>query len=80
VLLFPICGIVASRSNTKTFTDKQIERLKIFIDQAMIAIESLRLFQDANCRLTVVRRVFGRYVTQKGVEENVAGRLVSGRL
>jgi two-component system, NtrC family, sensor kinase len=42
----PLGAIVVRRAETKPFTDKEIALLQTFADQAVIAIENVRLFRE----------------------------------
>ena len=56
----PIGVLALSRKNVLAFTDKQIELVTTFADQAAIAIENVRLFESVEARTRELAELAGR--------------------
>ena len=55
----PIGALTVTRSEVRPFTAKQIEHLTTFADQAVIAIENVRLFEEVQARTNELSQPVG---------------------
>jgi signal transduction histidine kinase len=71
----PIGVIVIRRMEVKPFNDKQIKLLETFADQAVIAIENVRLFQELEARTRELARSVGELKALGEVGQAVSSTL-----
>jgi PAS domain S-box-containing protein len=71
----PIGAIAVGRPEHGPFTDKEIELLETFADQAVIAIENVRLFQELEARTRDLTRSVGELRALGEVSQAVSSTL-----
>src|SRR3954469_11782342 len=69
----PIGAVTLTRSIVSPFTDKQIELVTTFADQAVIAIENVRLFDEVQART----RDLSEALTYQTASSNILGVIAS---
>jgi signal transduction histidine kinase len=71
----PLGAILIRRVESRPFSDKQIALLKSFADQAVIAIENVRLFQELEARTRELARSVGELKALGEVGQAVSSTL-----
>jgi len=71
----PIGAIAIGRSDVRPFTDRQIEVLETFADQAVIAIENVRLFKELEARTAELTRSVEKLTALSEVSQAVSSTL-----
>ncbi|HEU4344985.1 MAG TPA: GAF domain-containing protein, partial [Candidatus Binatia bacterium] len=71
----PIGAIAVGRMEVREFTDAQIKLLEMFADQAIIAIENVRLFQELQERTSELARSVGELKALGEVGQAVSSTL-----
>ncbi|HJS20656.1 MAG TPA: GAF domain-containing protein, partial [Anaerolineales bacterium] len=71
----PIGGIAIRRNVIQPFTDKEIDLLKSFADQAVIAIENVRLFTETQRLLKETEQRAAELAIINSVQEGLASKL-----
>jgi tetratricopeptide (TPR) repeat protein len=75
----PIGAISVGKVEAGSFSDKQIALLKTFADQAVIAIENVRLFQELQGRLAEGRALLEEAISE-GIRAGIPQSLVYAQL
>ncbi|OLB94907.1 MAG: hypothetical protein AUH30_16590 [Candidatus Rokubacteria bacterium 13_1_40CM_68_15] len=76
-----VLGVIfLRRLDVRPFTDKQVALLQIFADQAVIAIENVRLFQELQARTGELARTVGKLQALGEIGQTVSSTLDLGRV
>ena len=73
--VYAIGSIHMRRTEVRPFSDKQISLLKTFADQAVIAIENVRLFKELDARTNELTRSVGELKALGEVGQAVSSTL-----
>ncbi len=71
----PIGSVTVWRGEVKPFTDKQIALLQTFADQAVIAIENVRLFKELQQRTDALTKSVGQLTALGEVSQAISSTL-----
>jgi PAS domain S-box-containing protein len=71
----PVGAITVAGASPRAFSDRQIDLLKTFADQAVIAIENVRLFQELEARTRELTRSVGELRALGEVSQAVGSTL-----
>jgi GAF domain-containing protein len=75
----PIGVLVVTRSTVRPFSDKQIELVETFADQAVIAIENVRLFDEVQARTRELSEALERQTATAEILASISGSVTDAK-